>query len=160
MRKVTRNGKVVVHFPTDQAADKWNKRLETQIRHLGHLGTAVMTVIVTLATKNPAIGIGVGTGTAIGKDELQARIEYPYARRGWRIEVLSTTTYEQNALSKDYIVFSYGYVGYNHQGVQQYRKKGLLGGRIEVGQEMNRIPKDVALQMVARSSKTTQINYK
>ncbi len=77
----------VYSFSTNQAADKWNSEHEKAIRYTGHVGTALITTVVTLATSGLATGVTVGTGVAIVKDELQAKIAYPRAYRGGRISI-------------------------------------------------------------------------
>lgn len=79
-----------VHFKTDEAATRWNLEWEKTIRYAGHLGTAALTVGVTLATTGSAgvaLPILVGFGAAVAKDELQAKIPYPRMARGWSYQV-------------------------------------------------------------------------
>lgn len=77
-----------IRFPTDAAANKWNSEWEKSIRYAGHVGTAVLTVTVTLATGGTIVPIIVGTAAAIAKDELQARIPYPRMERGWSYNLI------------------------------------------------------------------------
>jgi len=74
-------------FPTDASATKWNLEWEKTIRHMGHLGTALITVGVAAATVGLA-GVGAGMLAGVVKDEVQALIPYPRMSRGWSYEVI------------------------------------------------------------------------
>lgn len=88
-RDLVRNQLVhVLHFPDDDAARKWNLECEKMIRYAGHIGTAAMTVGVTLATGGVVAPIIVGLAAALAKDELQARVSYPRMARGWSYELI------------------------------------------------------------------------
>jgi len=76
------------YFPTDASALKWNLGWEKNIRYAGHIVTTVLTAAVTYGTKNPIIGMTVGTLAAIAKDELQASVPYPRMARGWSYEII------------------------------------------------------------------------
>lgn len=82
-RKITHTR--IIKFPTDQLANQWNDKKEKDIRYLGHLGSAVMTML--LFPVSGVLGSFAGLGGGMLLTEAMADIEYPKMERGWALEV-------------------------------------------------------------------------
>lgn len=85
---VTKTLNLVITFPENDAADRWNVMHETHIRKGGHLATIALTTTIgiILGGAARALAIPVGASTAIFKDELQARIWYPKMFKKWTLK--------------------------------------------------------------------------
>lgn len=110
------SGTVIWSFPSDQSAQKWNTDWEAAIRKAGHLGTAVVTVAAARVTGSLG-AILVGVLAAVIKDELQARIQYPRAHRGWRYSfqidyryIWSPHPWKPNSFTKQYCATMFNHV--------------------------------------------------
>jgi hypothetical protein len=85
----------IVLFEKHEDAEKWNKMQEDQIRMEGHLATLALAGLVQMIGGVPAITFAVGVGSAILKDEVQAKIWYPKMFTGWVLTRQFNFSYEQ-----------------------------------------------------------------
>ncbi len=92
---VTTGMRVIVLFEKHENAEKWNKMHETRIRKGGHLATITLSALVASLTKSFPGTIASGSGTAILKDEVQARIWYPKMFKDWLLTRHFIFSYEQ-----------------------------------------------------------------
>ena len=79
----THSVKTVILFEKHEHAEKWNTMHEERIRMGGHLATITLTALIQMISGNPALSFTVGSSSAIGKDEIQARIWYPKMFKNW-----------------------------------------------------------------------------
>jgi hypothetical protein len=85
---ITKTLNLVITFPDNAAAIKWNKMHEARIRKRGHQATIALTVALALILGGAARAVTIPTGAAasILKDEVQARIWYPRMCKEWTLE--------------------------------------------------------------------------
>lgn len=94
-RVATHYVQTIILFEEDADAKKWNKMHEDQIRLQGHLATLALVGLVQMIGGSPAITFAAGAGSAIMKDEAQAKVWYPEMSKGWVLTRRFTFSYEQ-----------------------------------------------------------------
>lgn len=155
-RDVVRNQLVhVLHFPDDDSATKWNLECEKMIRYAGHIGTAAMTVGVTLATGGVVAPIIVGLAVALAKDELQARISYPRMARGWSYELILENEFfwTPHPWGRKSFLQKTTTVSRNWEEIEVTRRTNKAEYRL------NELPDGVARTIASVPSKKTWSNY-
>lgn len=90
---------VVLKFPTDAAAFKWNTEHEKRIRYSGYVVGAGITFALGLATSGWGWGAAgaIDTIADVFQGEVLARFPYPKVARGWSYTLVFTHTYNQPA---------------------------------------------------------------
>jgi len=154
-RKVT----VILKYPTDQAANKWNGMHEKRIRYGGHMVTAALAALVTWGTGGTAgIWAGTAAGTAAGvlKDEVQAKVWYPKVARGWILIRNYNITYQQ--FPTKWFEVSWTDVITNHMG-QVQEKHTHANTRVDVG-GVNGMPEKIARDLISMPSSTKTTIFK
>lgn len=85
----------IILFEENADAKKWNKMHEDQIRLGGHMATIALIALVQMIGGSPAVTFAAAGGSAIVKDEAQAKVWYPKMSRGWVLTRCFNFSYEQ-----------------------------------------------------------------
>ena len=90
-----RTVRVMIRFPDEQSARKWNAWHEGQIRKAGHAATAGIATLLYLSGAGAAMSAVAGAAAGMIKDELQVGVWYPRVSRRWTLIRQYDLTYEQ-----------------------------------------------------------------
>ncbi len=84
-RKVS---KIIVRWPTEESANRWNDDWEQAKRNLGYFGSGIVTVGLWYSNiiKGIVTAVIYTVGADIIKGELLASMPYPKAKAGWSME--------------------------------------------------------------------------
>jgi hypothetical protein len=155
-RTVTHSVTVEITFPEHNDAKAWNTMHQNRILRTGHAATVALTVLVTLALKNPKVAILTGSAAAIAKDEFQAKIWYPQVSRQWTLVRIYRFDYQQFPLQL--LRVDWTDILRDEEGKEQERRKHGVS-QFEVGGPNGR-PEELVRDIMVRSPQYKQIQFK
>lgn len=143
---VTTTTRVVISFPSNEAAKEWNLMHLKRIRMGGHLATIALTGIVALLGGGSARTIATGSTLAIAKDEIQAKVWYPEVSKGWRLTRDFRFRYQQ--FPDQYFQMEWTDVIHDEDG-SEHERRVHAACRLKVGEPFG-IPEDLVREIMTR----------
>lgn len=157
--KMSKTNKITVRWPTDESANRWNADWAKAQRNMGYLGTGLIS-IVTWELNLPRIALGAAVGTDvlidILKGEAIAKIPYPTAARGWRMETRIKLEFKYTPVSKRLNGLK------SELLVQVFNQKNIPQGPatpITTSYSFDDFPIELAFKMVSGPDRKVDFNY-
>lgn len=103
-----------IKFPTDELANKWNDKMEQDIRLLTHTGSALTSILIFPLA--PITSLVVGNILGIMQSEIIAAIGYPKMERGWSFEIHRKYEYfwSPHPFSPSHFIIHVKFISRNH----------------------------------------------
>jgi len=157
--KMSKTTKITVRWPTDESAKRWNADWDKAQRNMGYIGTGIVSIVAwELNIPRVALGVAVGTDVLIDvlKGEAIAKIPYPTAARGWRMETriklefnYTPVSKRLNGLKSDILIQLF-----NHKNIQQGSATPAI-----TSYSFDDFPMELAFKMVSGPDRKVEFNY-